>query len=112
MWGDHENIKANAPGLCKAMQSLLKLNLTQRHRQNLNLSRWCMTPVPVVDPRTLLALLAAIFGTTTAATFCKLSCELLPFPTFVIGALSYTSLRVIFPAQIPHDNTRPVLHIL
>jgi hypothetical protein len=66
---------------------------------------------PVVDPCTLLALFAAIFGATATAAFGKLSRELLPLATFIIGALSDASLRVIFPAQIPHDDARPVLHI-
>jgi len=57
-----------------------------------------MTPVPMVDPRTLLALFTAIFGASTTAAFGKLSRELLPLATFVIGALSDASLRVIFPA--------------
>ena len=65
----------------------------------------------MVDPRTLLALFTAIFGASTTAAFGKLSRELLPLATFVIGALSDASLRVIFSTQIPHDDTRPVLHI-
>jgi len=68
--------------------------------------------VPVVDPRTLLTLLAAIFRTTATATFGELSRVFLPFATFVIGTLSDASLGVVFPAQIPHDNACPVLHVL
>jgi hypothetical protein len=51
----------------------------------------------VVDPRTLLALFTAILGATATAAFGKLSRELLPLATFVIGALSDASLGVIFP---------------
>ena len=51
----------------------------------------------MVDPRTLLALFTAILGATATAAFGKLSRELLPLATFVIGALSDASLGVIFP---------------
>jgi len=66
----------------------------------------------VVDPGTLLALLTAVFRSTTSAAFCKLSCELLPLPTLIVGTLSDAPFGVILAAQVTHYYASPVLHIL
>jgi len=64
------------------------------------------------DPGTLLAFLAAVLGPPASPTFGKLSCKLLPFPTLVVCALSYSTPAIILAAQIPHHNSSPILHIL
>lgn len=69
-------------------------------------------PMAMEDPRTLLALLAAIFRPPASSTLGKLPCKFFPFPTLVISTLPYPSTRIILPAQVPHHNASPVLHIL
>lgn len=46
------------------------------------------TPMTMVNPGALLALLAAVFRAPASPALGKLPCELLPFPTFVVSALS------------------------
>lgn len=62
-------------------------------------------------PRTLLALLAAIFGSAASAALSKLPRELFPFTTLVISTLSNATSCVVFAAEVAHYNPRPVLHI-
>lgn len=71
-----------------------------------------MAPVTMVDPRTLLTLLAAVLGATAASALGKLALVFLPLATLIVGALANASSRVILPAEIPHHHTRPVLHVL
>ena len=80
----------------------------QRHEQKKNRTR----DEPVIDPCTLLTLFAAIFRATTTPTLGKLAGELLPFAAFIISTLSNAAFRVVFPAQVAHHHTRPVLHVL
>ena len=69
------------------------------------------TPMTMEGPSALLALLAAIFGATAAATFRKLACVLLPLAALVVSTLSNSSTGIIFAAKISHHNACPVLHI-
>lgn len=69
-------------------------------------------PMPMEDPRRLLALFAAVFRTPTASALSKLSRVLFPLAALVVRALSDATSRVIFPTEIAHDDTGPVLHIL
>jgi hypothetical protein len=75
-------------------------------------SRGRVAPVAVVHPRGLLAVFAAVFGATAAPTLGKLSLELLPLATLVVGTLTDATSRLVLAAEISHDNARPVLHIL
>ena len=68
--------------------------------------------VPVIYPRSFLALLATVFGPTAAPAFGKLPREFFPLPAFVVSALSDPALRVVFSAQVPHHDASPILHIL
>jgi len=70
------------------------------------------TPMSVEDPSTFLALFAAVLRPPTPSAFRKLPCKLLPFPTLIVCTLPYASSWIIFPAQVPHHNPSPVLHIL
>jgi hypothetical protein len=69
------------------------------------------TPVAVVNPGAFLALFAAVFGPSAAAAFGKLACKLFPAAALVVGALPDASTGVILPAEVTHNNTRPVLHV-
>jgi hypothetical protein len=71
-----------------------------------------MTPVAVVNPRSLLTVFAAVLGTAAATAFGELALELLPFATLVVSALTNTTSRLVFAAEVSHDHTGPVLHIL
>jgi hypothetical protein len=62
-------------------------------------------------PRALLAFLTAIFGPPTPTALGKLAGEFFPFATLVVGTLPYTSSRIVFPTEVPHDDSCPVLHI-
>lgn len=68
--------------------------------------------MPVEYPCTLLAFLAAVFCPSASSALGKLSGELLPLAALVVGTLSYATSRVILPAQVPHHNSSPVLHVL
>lgn len=71
-----------------------------------------LAPVPVENPGVLLTFLAAILGAAAPTTLGKLSCPLLPSTALIVRALTNTTTGIIFPAQIPHHDTRPVLHVL
>jgi hypothetical protein len=68
--------------------------------------------MPVEDPCTFLAFLAAVFCPPAPSAFRKLPCELLPFPTLVVCTLPYSTPTIVLAAQIPHYNPSPVLHVL
>jgi len=70
------------------------------------------TPVSVVNPSTLLTFLAAVLRPAASAALCKLSGKLLPLPALIVSTLPDASSAFIFAAEIPHDNTCPVLHVL
>jgi hypothetical protein len=69
-------------------------------------------PMPMVDPRHLLAVLAAVFRPAASSTLSELARELLPLAALVVGALSNAALGVILPAQVSHYHSRPVLHVV
>lgn len=71
-----------------------------------------MTPVAVVDPRSLLTVFAAILGAAAATAFGELALEFLPLATLVVGALADAASRLILAAEVSHDNAGPVLHVL
>ena len=60
------------------------------------------------SPGTLLALLAAIFGTATAAAFGELTCELFPLTAFVIRTLANTASGLVLTTEVPHHHASPV----
>lgn len=62
-------------------------------------------------PSTLLTLFAAILGTSTASALSKLTGVFLPLAALVVGALSDAAPRVVLPAEVPHNNSGPVLHV-
>ena len=70
------------------------------------------TPVAVENPGALLALLAAVFRSPASSALGKLSCELLPFPTLVVCTLPNPAPTIVLAAQISHDHSCPVLHVL
>jgi hypothetical protein len=69
-------------------------------------------PVAMVNPSTLLALLAAVLRPTATATLGKLPGVFLPLAALVISALPYSTSQIILSAQISHHNSSPILHIL
>jgi len=71
-----------------------------------------MAPVPMVHPSGFLAIFAAVFGATATSTLSKLTLELLPPATLVVSALANTTSRLVLTAEVPHNNARPVLHVL
>lgn len=81
------------------------------HKQGEPLLRSRHAPVTMESPSTLLALLAAVFGATTAAAFRKLAGIFFPLAALVISALPYPSPGIIFAAKVSHHNARPVLHV-
>lgn len=86
----------DAPVLCKSHHAYGTCSpglLCSRMR-----SRWRMTPMAMEDPSILLAILAAIFRSSTSAAFCKLSSELLPLAAGIICALADSASRVILSA--------------
>jgi hypothetical protein len=68
--------------------------------------------MPVENPGTLLAFLAAIFCPPTSAAFGKLPGEFFPFSALIVCTLSDPATAIVLAAQITHDNSGPVLHIL
>jgi hypothetical protein len=70
------------------------------------------TPMPMINPSTLLTLLTTILRPPTPPTLCKLSRIFLPLPTLIICTLPNPTPRIILSAQIPHYDSCPVLHIL
>ena len=66
----------------------------------------------MIYPGVLLALFAAVFGSTASPTFGELPSPLLPFAALVESALTDTTARVVFSTKIPHDHAGPVLHIV
>jgi len=62
-------------------------------------------------PSTLLTFLAAVLCASTPTTLSKLPGELLPLAAFVVGTLSNASTGIILAAEVPHNNTSPVLHV-
>jgi len=69
------------------------------------------TPVSVVHPCHLLALLAAVFRSPASSTFCKFTGVLLPLAALIVSALSNATPVVVLAAKITHDHSGPVLHI-
>jgi len=65
----------------------------------------------MVDPCTLLTLLATVLRLPAAPALCKLSCIGLPLAALVVGTLPDVASSLIFPAEIPHHNASPVLHV-
>ena len=65
----------------------------------------------VENPRIFLAVLAAVFSTATAAALCELPCIFLPFTALIVCTLPYASSIVVFAAEVPHNDTSPMLHI-
>lgn len=65
----------------------------------------------VEGPRTLLALFAAVLGAAATAALSKLASVLFPFPALIVGALADTAPCLVFPAQVPHNDPCPVLHV-
>lgn len=73
---------------------------------------WCVVaPVAVICPRGFLAVLAAVLGTPATTALGELPLEFLPLPAAVVGALADSTPRLVLPAEVPHDDTRPILHI-
>lgn len=72
----------------------------------------CDAPITVKGPGTLLAILAAVLGPPAPTALGKLAGELLPLPALVVGALPDAATRIVFPTEVPHDDTGPVLHVL
>lgn len=71
----------------------------------------CYAPVAVEDPRALLAFFAAVLCPPTATALGELACVLFPLAALVVSALTDATSGVVFPAQIAHYNTGPVLHV-
>jgi hypothetical protein len=63
------------------------------------------------SPCTLLALFAAVFGSSASATLGKLTSVLFPLTALVVGTLTDASTGVVLAAEISHDHASPVLHI-
>jgi hypothetical protein len=93
-----------------AIQSL-KIRMPSDACKEVNALR-SMAPVSMEYPCTLLALLAAVFRSTAPPALCELSLELLPPPALIVGTLPNATARIVFPAQVPHHDTCPILHIL
>lgn len=68
-------------------------------------------PVAVERPRTLLAFLAAVLGASASAAFGELASVFFPLAALVVGTLADAASRVVLPAQVPHDDASPVLHV-
>ena len=68
----------------------------------------CYTPETVAAPSTFLALFGAIFRTTAATAFCELPGELFPLAALPVSTLADATARVVFPAKVAHDYSRPV----
>lgn len=67
--------------------------------------------MPVEGPCTLLTIFTAVFCPSTTPTLSELPRVFLPFPTLVVCALTDAASRVVFAAQIPHNDTCPILHV-
>lgn len=65
----------------------------------------------VEDPRALLALFAAVLCPPAATALGELARVLFPLAALVVSALTDAASGVVFPAQVAHDNTGPVLHV-
>jgi hypothetical protein len=63
------------------------------------------------SPCTLLALFAAVFGSSASATLGKLTSVLFPFAALIVSTLADASTGVVLAAEISHNHTSPVLHI-
>ncbi|KAI6766240.1 hypothetical protein HG530_007310 [Fusarium avenaceum] len=63
------------------------------------------------SPCTLLALFAAVFGSSASATLGKLTSVLFPLAALVVSTLADASTGIVLAAEISHDHTSPVLHI-
>lgn len=70
------------------------------------------TPVPMVNPRALLTFFTAVLCPPAPSAFGKLPGVFLPFAALIIRALPNATTSVVFAAQVPHDNSSPVLHVL
>jgi hypothetical protein len=68
-------------------------------------------PVAVENPRALLALFAAVLGTSAAAALSKLARVLFPATTLVVRTLPDASTRVVLSAKVAHNHACPVLHV-
>ena len=69
------------------------------------------TPVSVERPSALLAFLAAVLGASAASTLGELPRVLLPLPTLVEGTLTNAPSSIVLPAQVPHNDPGPILHV-
>lgn len=70
------------------------------------------TPMAVEDPGALLAFLATVLRPPAAPALGELPGELLPLPALVVCTLPYPTPAVVLPAEVPHNDPGPVLHIL
>lgn len=69
-------------------------------------------PMAMVNPCALLAFFAAVLCTAASSTLGKLPCELLPLAALVVCTLPDPPSGVVLAAQVTHNHTSPVLHVL
>jgi len=69
------------------------------------------TPMPVIHPSALLAIFAAIFRPPASPALCELPGVFLPLATLKVRTLAYATFWIILPAEVPHNDAGPVLHI-
>lgn len=71
-----------------------------------------MAPVAMVNPRSFLAVFAAVLGAAAASALGKLALEFLPLAALVVRTLTNAASRLILAAEVSHDHAGPVLHVL
>ena len=72
----------------------------------------CHAPEAVATPGAFLAFLGAVLGATAATTFGELTGEFFPFAALPVGALADAAARVVFAAEVAHNDAGPVGHIV
>lgn len=70
------------------------------------------TPVPMIHPGTLLTFLATVLCPPATSALGKLSRVFLPLPALIVRTLSDSASWIVFPAQVSHHNSGPILHVL
>lgn len=95
----------------KKIEKEIRIYDTKTMQERLPLWRSGNAPMPVIDPCTLLAFFAAIFGASAPTTFGKLSWKLFPFPAFVVGTLPDAASGIVLAAKVAHNHAGPILHL-
>jgi hypothetical protein len=67
-------------------------------------------PSMTFTPCFALTSLATILCLSASATFSKFTREAFPFAALHIGALAYTSVGLILPTCVSHDDSSPILN--